>query len=218
MIRLTDEDSFPRVEDAAERHLRLCTQSKNGAKYADLIKLFYNDFEDKRDVYKKAVKNTTFALDSTKLRDTELDDVLRDVNGRAKEYDRNNPGSNVESLLFPEGLTEVVNITDKAEPEAARGIAKKITSLGAEHPLNSFVSLIETAIQASELAFEELVTVSKAEGNANTDFVISKLKLVKQYNASYFVAANDFGKSFAEKLYPKLHTEKKEKPEETKKA
>jgi hypothetical protein len=196
--------------------MRLCTQNLNGQKYSNLLKLFYDDFEDKSSAYKKAAKESTFAFDTGKLRDAELDGVLRDVNGRAKEYDRNHPGSSMEEMLFPEGLTEVVDMSDNAEPEEARSISQKIKSLGAEHVLFPFAASIDAAITACETAFAGIVTANKAEGNAKTDFEIAKLKLVKQYNDNFFIAAHDVGKAYAEKLFPKLRKPKKEEPEETK--
>ncbi|HEX3006918.1 MAG TPA: hypothetical protein VHO90_04820 [Bacteroidales bacterium] len=216
MVRLTDDDSYPRVEDASERHMRLCTQNVNGQKYSNLLKLFYDDFEEKSTAYKKAAKESTFAFDTGKLRNAELDGVLRDVNGRAKEYDRNHPGNSLEKMLFPDGLTEVVDMPDAAEPEEARSISQKIKSLGAEHVLFPYAALLDAAITACETAFTGIVTANKAEGNAKTDFEITKLKLVKQYNDNFFIAAHDNGKFYAEKLFPKLRKPKKEEPEETK--
>lgn len=212
MVRLSEDDSVPRVEDAADRHMRLCNQIPNAAKYGEKILPSYNDLMAQKAALKAAKKNLNGALDTVQLFDTGLDDLLRDVQGKAKEYDRNHPGSNTAVLIFPGGnITPIVTMSNEDEPEAAHGIALKIKSLGAEHPLYPNAALIEAAVEKCKTALLQHTAATKAVGDANTTLTISKVNLVRKYNANYFLAASDVDKNFAEKLFPKLDPPKKKK-------
>jgi len=212
MVRLSEDDSVPRVDDAADRHMRLCNQILNANKYANTLMSFYNDMMAKKSALKAAQRNLNSALDIVKLFDTGLDDLLRDVQGKAKEYDRNHPGSNTASLIFPDGnITSIVTLPDKDEPEAAHGIALKIKSLGVEHVLYPNAALIEAAVEKCKTALQQHTDATTALGEANITLAISKVTLVRKYNANYFIAASDVDKNFAEKLFPKLDPPKKKK-------
>lgn len=212
MVQLSEDDSVPRVDDGSYRHMRLCTQVPNADKYGKNLLPTYNDLMAKKAALKTAQRNWNSALDTVKLFDTGLDDLLRDVQGKAQEYDRNHPGSNTAKLIFPGGnITPIVTMPDAEEPEAAHGLALKIKSLGAEHVLYPLAALIEAAVDKCKTALLQQTAATTALGEASTALAISKLTLVRKYNANYFVAANDVDKNFAEKLFPKLDPPKKKK-------
>lgn len=210
MIRLSEDDSVPRVEDACERHMRLCMQMRNADKYRTTIQPLFTDFESKKTAFENAGKEVNAAQDSVWLNDSILDDVLRDVHGRTKEYDRNHPGSDTAVLLFPDGnISAVITLSDKEEPDAAHGIAQKLVSLGQSHELYPLAAKIEEAVSNCRDALAQQVSALQAAGDAKTALSISKTMLVRQYNAGYFAAANDVSKSYAEKLFPQLRSSKK---------
>jgi hypothetical protein len=210
MIRLSNNDSVPRVKDASERFMRLCNQNRNAEKYKALLLPYYNDFVEKATHLDNMQKEVNFAQDLVWLYDEGLDNVLRDLNGRAKEFDRNNPGSNVANLLFPGGnITSIVTLPDKEEPDAAQGITQKVMALGTSQELYPFVAKIGEAVANCRTALAQQLTAFQNMGNAKTALTISKFALVRQYNAGFFVAANDVNKEFAEKLYPRLRPAKK---------
>jgi hypothetical protein len=192
--------------------MRLCTQVPGGEKYGTSILPSYNDMMAKKAALKAAKKNVNSALDSVILFDTGLDDILRDVQGKAEAYDRKHPGSNTATLIFPNGnITPIITMPNEDEPEAAHGIAQKIQSLGAEHELYPNAALIEAAVVKCQTALKGRIDATTAHGEADTALYISKIMLVRKYNANYFVAANDVDKNFAEKLFPKLDPPKKKK-------
>lgn len=212
MIRLSENDSVPRVEDATERHIRLCNQTPNAEKYKAVIEPLYSDFEGKKAKLKETQKEVSYAQDTVWLYDGALDNSLRDLSGRAKEYDRNNPGSNTAVLLFPGGnVSSIVTMPDKDEPDAAHGIAQKVIALGESHELYPYAAKIENAVANCRTALAQQIAAIQNQGDAKTALSISKITLVRQYNANYFAAANDVDKSFAEKLFPRLRPNKKKK-------
>jgi hypothetical protein len=210
MVRLSENDSNPRVKDATERHMRLCNQNPKAEKYKQLIQSCYNDFEVKRIKLEEAQKDVNSAQDIVWLFDGVLDNLLRNLNGRAKEYDRNNLGSSTVVMLFPGGnITSVTTLPDKEEPDAAHAIAQKVIALGDTHELYPFAAKIEEAVTNCRSALAQQVKAIQNMGDAKTALNISKIALVRQYNANYFVAAGDINKEFAEKLFPQLRPAQK---------
>jgi hypothetical protein len=210
MVQLSENDSNPRVKDATERHIRLCNQNPKAEKYRQLIEPKYNDFEVKRIKLEEMQKEVNFAQDNVWLFDGVLDNLLRNLSGRAKEYDRNNMGSNTLVMLFPGGnITSIITLPDKDEPDAAHAIAQKLIALGDTHELYPFAAKIEEAVANCRSALAQQVKAIQNLGDAKTALNISKVAMVRQYNASYFIAAGDVNKDFAEKLYPQLRPAKK---------
>ncbi|KOH46428.1 hypothetical protein [Sunxiuqinia dokdonensis] len=209
MFRLTDDDSNPRVEDAAERHMRLCDQLPGGDKYKQLILPFFDEFLLKKQVKKAARSAVNTALDATRLADRFLDDVIRKVHGRSKEYDNEHLGSNTQVFLFPNGnITSLVAAPMAESPAKAHEVSVKLVSLGAEHTLYPLAAEIDAAVDRYN---EKLVSQDEAaiaDGNAKTALYIAKTALVKQYNDNFHLAAVDFDKEYAERLYPKLSASK----------
>ena len=137
----------------------------------------------------------------------ELDDGLRKTHSRAKEYDRENPGKNLREMLFPGGnFYPVISMPVSEEPAAADQIANKLESLGSDHPLNYLVEELRAAItnckEAAETYKEKIVAVSDAQ----TAVELAKLNLRQRYTANYLEASLEFGKDFAEKLFPEIHS------------
>ena len=216
MVQLQEDDSAPRVEDATERHISLCGQVKGGEKYPPIINPTFNTFGTRRTELKQAAKNLRVSRDSVKLQDTILDDTLRNLHGRTKEYDRDNTGSNTNTFIFPDGnISGIVTLPNDVEPDAAHAIAQKVIALGETHTLYPYAAQIEAQITKCREALKKEQDMITAEGDARTALTIAKVLLVRQYNANYFIAASDVDKSFAEKLFPKLRPSKKKGDPET---
>ena len=212
MVRLSEKDSAPRVIGATERHMRLSNQSPNGEKYKNAILPPYNELVEKKSLVEEKQKEVNFAQDIVWLKDDSLDNTMRDVGGRAKEYDRNNIGSNTLNLLFPGGnVGNVITMPNKEEPDAAHGIAQKVIALGEQHELYPFAAKIEEGVANCRAALAQQVTALQNLGDAKTALAISKMSVVRQYNANYFTAASDVNKEYAEKLFPRLRPAKKKK-------
>ncbi|SRR6266542_6159053 len=219
MINLTEDDSVKRVEDATERHVRLCRQNPNADKHVIVIQPLYLDMEAKKTQHEQTEKDVNAAQDTVWLWNNILNDALRDLHGRAKEYDRNHPGSKTCTLIFPGGnITPIIALPDPDRPDAAQAIVQKTTSLGTTHELFPLAEKIDKAITSCNDAAKQLKTAIQSEGNANTVLTISKIALVRKYNANYFVAASDVDKAFAERLFPPLRVTKKKKKDNGKTA
>lgn len=215
MYHLTENDSFPFVKDAAERHIRLCHQNKGGDKYATLIQGVVDNLSTKLTVRDTARKAVSSAGDTAWLADRMLDDVIRKFQGRAKEYDLANPGSNTLNLVLPEGnITSLINEPLEEEPTKANAVALKIKSLGETHTLYPLAAEIESAVTVCNEKLKIRNEAEKAFSEATAIAEIAKAAVVEQYNNTYHKAASEVDKNYAEKLFPRLRPKTKKEEEE----
>lgn len=207
MQNLHERDSVVIHINTTMRHEQLCRQIKKGDKYIPVISPFRENLEEKYKVLTDAILARVMANDHIRLCDMILDDGLRKTHSRAKEYDRDNPGQKLREILFPGGnLYPVVSMPISEEPAAADQIAKKLESLGSDHPLYFLVEELRTAITACQEAAEAYKEKIVAVADAQTAVELAKHDLRRRYNASYLEAALEFGKDFAEKLFPEIHS------------
>lgn len=205
MVRLSEDDSPAKVLDATERHMRLCSQIVGGEKYRLLVHPFYNDMVLVKNESETLSKAVIAAQDSLTLFDSIIDDLLRDTQGRAKEYDRAHPGSNLLTMIFPNGvITPIINMNNHDEPATVQGIILKIRSLGEQHPLYPLAAQLDKGVADCLQSIKKEEDAIEADGTGLTKLTLAKIKLVRQYNANYFIAGTDVDKNFAEKLFPKL--------------
>lgn len=205
MLHLTDSDSPARVIDAVIRHERLCRQNRGAEKYVQTLAAPTKVFNEAMAAKEAADMEVTAAYDSVRLQDLILDDILRKVNGRAKEADKTDPAGHYTEILFPAGLTGIVNLALLKEPDAAHLVAQKIQSLGREHVLFPLANEIEEAITNCRTAAAGYTEAVRKAGDANTTLTLAKLALIRQYNANYHTAASEVSKGWAEKLFPQLN-------------
>lgn len=205
MLQLTEKDSFPFVEDCTDRHVRLCAQTIGGEKYAAKIKVPYDNLNSKLVNRKAASKNVSAAGDVIWLHNEELNNVIRKVQGRAKEYDKQHLGANTTIFLLPDGnITPIIELKVEEKPVKVNAISLKLVSLGNTHTLFPLAAEVDLAVNnlTDKLKLrEDAKTLYSA---ANTEAYVAKVALVNQYNANYFDAAHDVNKEYAEKLFPHI--------------
>lgn len=216
MTNLSEHDSSAHVLDAVERHQRLCRQTPNGSKFETAIQVAYNGLKTKYNSRKEAVQERMMTYDMIRFNDLSLDDVLRKVHGRAKEFDRAHPGANVLVLLFAEGkITPLFTMPYDKEPLEAMLVAQKIESLGTNHELYPLVEEIRKGVEACLQGLKELELAVSKQSIAWADEEIAKITVCRQYENNYLSAATEFGRNFAEKLFPNLTSNVKKEALET---
>jgi hypothetical protein len=209
MQNLLESHSLAKHQNAAWRHMQLCRQNKKGEMFIARIEPSYNDLDEKGSILKQANKNRVAANDTVRLKDLFLDDELRKLHNRAKEYDREHPGQHVATMLFPKGkITPIVSMSNNAQPEKVSQIIKKLKSLGSDHELYSFVKTISNGVSDCNNALKAYGESIEIANSAKTDVELSKANLRRQYTASYFEAAGLYGKNYAERLFPILYKNK----------
>ena len=205
MAKLLNDKMSSQVHiNNSNRHTRLCKQTKGAEGLAEAIAPKIIVLKEKRDETDKKRELYDAAHDDLMLRDAVLDDSIRNVADVAKQYDRNNPGRPVFTMLFPDGkYSDIVRAPFAKEVDKAEQIAERIKALGEEHvlavqyaPLTRAIAEVRTAISNKQQAKTNVEMAVANEGLAQAD-------LRKQYEFNYLDAVKLFGRKYADRLFPR---------------
>lgn len=199
----------------AERHVRLCQQTNGAESLVSNIQPKIENLEIQIKNRTQKVKARYAAYDEIILKDSILDDCIKNLVGSTKQYDRSNPGRPVFDLLFPDGKpSNITNASYTKEVEKSDQLLLRLQSLGEGHSLLSHVEPLNNAIAAARAAIaghQEKVTEEKV-AIANEELAQAELR--KQYEFNSLDAIKLFGKSYANRLFPKFTNGKKKVEEE----
>lgn len=195
--------------NAAKRHIRLARQIKGAEEFANAIEPAYNELLAKVAASKLVTEECESKRDLLILKDSLLDDKVRDVMEACKKYDRDNPGTAITSMLFPGGLGSVIYAPTQSEPTLVDKIIIGIQSLGDGHALNTFISPLQNALNECTTVITELHEAIVAEKTADAFEDIAKLNLTRQYEQNIHSASLKFGKQFINRLFPVIQAVKK---------
>jgi hypothetical protein len=92
------------------------------------------------------------------------------------------------------------------EPEEAEQIASKIESMGEENLLFPLAAEIREAVEKCRQAAKDYAANLQTISGLQTEVELRKVNLSRQYAHNYFQAASEFGKNYAEKLFPEIHS------------
>jgi hypothetical protein len=202
--------------NTTKRHIRLARQAKGTENLVSAIEPFYNELTSKAAAATTASEETELKRDSLTFKDASLDDKVRDLHDACKKHDRDNPGSSVSTLLFPEGISPVIYAPIESEPTTVGKLILSIQSLGEGHPLAAHISTLQTAIDECKTAIEELHAAITAEKMADALEAIAKMNLSRQYEQNIYAASSKFGKAYANRLFPAIKTAPKTEATEEK--
>jgi hypothetical protein len=193
--------------NAVRRHMRLCRQIKGGEQYATRIKSFVNDLDEKQKLSEKAKLDKEIAYDNVILNDNDLDNVLRTLFEKCKQYDRENPGRPVLKLIFTDGkLSTIIYAPLESEPDMASQLIARLAALPAGNQLAELSTAIKANIdkcKASLLAYHNAITAQKS---AEATEEISKSNLRRQYEFNNLDMVKEFGKQNANRFFPVIGT------------
>jgi len=187
-----------------KRHIRLARQAKGAEELVTTIEPLYNELETKASIAEASARETESKRDFLAFKDALLDDKVRDVNEACKKYDRDNPGSSVFNLLFPDGLSPVVYAPIESEPTMVEELILAIQNLGENHLLFGHILPLQAAISESKNAIDELHAAITAKKMADAAVGIAKVNLTRQYEQNIYAANSKFGKTYANRLFPAI--------------
>lgn len=197
-----------------KRHIRMARQFKGAEELVTAIEPLYNDLAAKAAATANASDETECKRDLLIFADSMLDDKVRDLNEACKKYDRDNPGIPVTSLLFPEGISQVIYAPVETEPTLVEKLILGIQSLGDGHQLAEQIGALQAAVDNCKAAISELQTAITAEKMAEALETIAKMNLTRQYAQNIYAASSKFGKIFANRLFPAINIPAKGEKEE----
>jgi hypothetical protein len=202
---LRDADSSGKHLSTARRHMRLCKTVKGAEFLAVAIEPHYTRLEGTGVDEKKAIEAEEDAQDDRDLRGREGADALRTASERAKQHDRDTPGDNVFSRLFPEGgFSDFIASNGTTSGASCRLIATRARDLGANHALSSLGTELEaraTAIDAAQMTLDNAVRAKKL---AEAEDELAQAALRRAYEENWLDAQKKFGKAGAERLFPRI--------------
>lgn len=202
-INLRMTDSYDKFCIYMRSHIRRCGKVKGADGLLAKIKAVYDKFRGKKTQVEAVEEEVEDAFDNADFQTEELDNALRDLAGRAKEFDRKNPGAGLNSKFFPDGLNDVIRANREKEPDMVDQIAIIIESLGSGHELFPFAAQLREETQKTRdtnKAYNESV---KKLNNIKTEFDIIKSECITQYGHNILEAKGEFGNDFAERLFLK---------------
>ena len=201
--------------NAVKRHMRLCRQIKGGDKYAVQIEVNYNTLIEKQQASEQAKFEKESAYDDVVLNDSDLDNTIRTLFEKAKQYDRENPGRPVLSRLFIDGkLSGIIYASLKNEPALAEQLIARLDALGEGHSLSEEKAKVQADVdkcQTALTAYQEAITAHKSVVALEE---IAQADLRRQYEFNYLDIVKEFGKRFANRFFPVISSAPKITPEE----
>ena len=169
--------------------------------------------KEKNQISKNALENKGAAYDKVVLKDTILDDAIRDISDAAKQYDRKNVGRGIYTDLFPDGkTTTIIGAPLTKEPDKADRLLQRFDRFEEGNPLLTHKMPLSTAITEAKTAISAYEQAIGNEQKVLADEAMAKEDLVRQYELNYHGAALQFGKKYANRLFPKTAKTKKEEP------
>ncbi len=201
---LREKDSTDRHLNLSYRHVRLCNMHKGAEILASNIKPAIQNLASKQENTKQKQLAREEAYDDVILSDVNLDNCVKTVFERCKQFDRDNVGENILPRIFPESkFTTITELNRYEEPAAVNLVAVRLENLGPNHPLFGLAQELRNQTAASLTAIEKLRQAEAAEKTALTEENLARAALRKQFELNYLEARKIFGKEQAERLFPK---------------
>jgi hypothetical protein len=198
------QDTLALHKRLTRRHIRLCGQIIGGATYAQAIQPKLNALlqtEQMSTAADEAYENT---YDDLVLKDAELDNGVRTLFERSKQYDRDN-GGHISVLLFPDlTFSDIVNMPYSEEPKKIQSLIQKLETLEQGHELRPLISILQQRVDAVNAALEARKQAADNIRRSQVDEELAKNDLRVQYEANYLDARKLLGKQIAESLFPKI--------------
>ena len=194
------------------RHKRLCRQIPGAEALITAIDPFHNDLLEKQSATWEAEENKEGAYDDVQFHDRNLDDRVRSVYEKGKQYGRENPGRPVLKLIFPDGkFSGITNAPLREEPDEVAQLVTRIEALGADHELHAHVAYLNEGIEKCRQALEAYYEAIKQQKLKEAAEEISKSNLGRQYEFNYLDAVKKFGRNFANRLFPVINNSTRRK-------
>ena len=194
----------------ATRHQRLCKQVPGAEKFATAIQPVVDKLKEKHQISVNAFDDKGAAYDNVVLKDTVLDDVIRDISDTAKLYDRKQMDRGIYTTLFPDGkITTITNASLGKEPDAADQLLSRFDNLEEGISVMAYKEVLAAAIVDTRTiltAYQQAVT---AEKKALSDEASAQDDVIRQYEFNFLDATKLLGKKYANRLFPKTPKPKK---------
>jgi hypothetical protein len=195
----------------AKRHQRLCKQVVGAENLATAMQPFIDKLKERCGISLTALDDKSTAYDNVVLKDTILDDVIRDISDAAKQYDRKNVGRGIYTDLFLDGkTTTITNASLGKEPDAADQLLLRFNIFEEGNIMLAQIAPLTTAIANTRTALAAYQQAITDEKLALAEEAMAQEGVIRQYEFNFLDASKLFGKRYANRLFPKTPKPKKE--------
>lgn len=188
-----------------QRHIRLCKRFGDCEKYIQAIEPGYTELLEKHRMVEQFAMDRDYAYDFVVYNEKELDNQVRTIFEKCKQYDRQHIGSMVLKQVFPsEIFGDLIRQNRIKKLYDLEKVVIKIENLGSEHQLFSLAQDLRDHISGVSSAIKEHEEAILQETRSRTDKEIAKNKLIRQYESNYLRIRADIGRTRAHYLFPQM--------------
>ncbi len=203
-IMPTIKQSFYAIKGITERHIRLCRIAQGTEQLISDITGSLETFAEKHDAYEAQCSVKCASTDDIWLTFLNLDDAIRTAFEHCRQYEREFSGEKVLKGIFPKEKYSHICIANR---EKKLGLVQKTVvrfeELGEEHPLYGEAALLQNKINACLSVQNAKITTVQEKQASRAEEEMAKEKHIHQYRANYFSAILQFGRTIAERLFPR---------------
>ncbi|MBN1185264.1 MAG: hypothetical protein JXB49_23465 [Bacteroidales bacterium] len=206
---LSTNDSASRCLNSVRRHQRLAKKIVNDEELIKQVQPEYDTLQEKVKISDEKETGRENAYDDLLLADRNLDDTLRTVFEKCKQYDRDHMSEKVLISVFPdETFGDIVRLPFAKEILEVEKIAVRIESLGNSHTLSGLAEEIRTKAKLCKEAIKGVDEAIRDKKMAEADVDITKEALIRKYEGNYLDARKKYGRNTADKLFPSIYSRK----------
>ncbi len=193
----------------SKRFIRMCNQFRGADELTPDVQNAVNNVLQKESIFNAADENMDYAYDVAQLKDSALDNGVRDTAEASKKFDRDNPSSQVYSLIFPQHTLPIIDKHFKQQPAEVSKLTDRIRNLGPDHPIQQNASQLQQLAKESIDAIQALADAEGIRNSSQADLNAAKFELIKTYNNTILKSIQLFGKNITDKLFPNIKPNKK---------
>lgn len=215
---LSKNDSSVKVRRAVRRHLRLSrrTADKEAQAIAQRIGGPLKALEDAIVAAQRAADEAEDAFDDWNQADQLLDQSVRRVAHRCREWDALRPGDQSLVRVFG-GMTptEVIRAPRHEEPDIVIKMVVRGRELPKEHPAHELLGDLEKQAHGSREAHRHYLDALQRAGATSAATEIARLTVVRAYRDNFIDIERASGSFIAESCFPILRRSRKTIAEES---
>lgn len=208
LIRVADSTQL--CLSFSRRHMRLCTQYGYEAEGVTTLEQLCNGLKDKQALSDQAQEYRVDLHDDIVNKDNDLDDMVRTLFERCKQYDREQVNTKqVLAHLFPsQTFGPLIRQNRDKQLIELENVAVKLEALGETHPLFPLATELRTKMKSVSDSIQIYLEALRLEEAAKAEEEIAKEEVCAQYAVSFYDACKAIGKKRAAYLFPKRKTNK----------
>jgi hypothetical protein len=187
------------------RHIRLCGRVAGATKFVAPLQQKLNILGEKHQIRQDAGSAREDAYDDLILCDVQLDNSIRTLFERTKQYDRDN-GGRVLDVIFPNHtFSEIVRMPLSKEPQEVNKLLIRLESLDPAHEVRAQVEPLRQRNESSKAAWNNYRQAIDRERETEVAGQLAKMEVRQQYEHNYLDARKEFGSTVADSIFPKIH-------------